>query len=58
MRHALLTRRKPLVQLPTELGANVDTLDRTVRRKSRLFTRLFAPTTGSTQIALVERRPA
>lgn len=50
-------RRGPqtLATLADDLGASVDTLDRTVRRRSGLFTRVSG-SDGIRRIALVERR--
>ena len=44
-----------LADLADDLGANVDTLDKTVRRKTSLFTKVSGED-GITRIALVERR--
>ena len=57
MRSALSRGPMTLTRLAEDLGANVDTLDRTVRRKSKLFTRVPS-TDGTTRIALVESRIA
>jgi hypothetical protein len=57
MRHALNRGPLTLARLADDLGANVDTLDRTVRRKSALFTRVPSAD-GISRIALVERRSA
>jgi hypothetical protein len=58
MRHALSSGPRTLAQLAADLDANVDTLDRTVRRKSGLFTRVDRADDGVTRIALVEQRAA
>lgn len=55
MAAALKRGPRTLVSLAEELGANVDTLDRTVRRKNGLFTRVSNSPDGVTRIALVER---
>jgi hypothetical protein len=55
MRALLKAGPQTLAMLSTELGAPVESLDRTVRRKSTLFTRVSG-TDGVTRIALVERR--
>lgn len=53
---AALTRGpRTLVSLAEELGAKVETLDRTVRRKSAMFTRVSNSPDGVTRIALVDR---
>jgi len=57
MKSALTRGPLTLARLADELGANVDTLDRTVRRKSGMFTRV-SDEDGVTRIALVERRTA
>lgn len=57
MKSALTSGPLTLARLADDLGANVDTLDRTVRRKGALFTRI-ASADGVTRIALVERRIA
>jgi len=57
MRGTLKQGPLTLVAMAGELDAKVDTLDRTVRRSPRLFTRV-AGADGVTRIALVERRPA
>ena len=57
MKHALSRGPQTLAKLADELGANVDTLDRTVRRKSAVFTRV-ANSDGITRIALLESRAA
>lgn len=56
MRSALAHGPRTLASLADELGASVDTLDRTVRRKSGLFTRVSNTPDSITRIALVERR--
>lgn len=56
MKDALTRGPLTLVDLAKELDAKVETLDRTVRRKSGLFTRVSAFKDGITRIALVERR--
>jgi hypothetical protein len=60
VRAALTRARQPLTlaQLAEDLDANVDTLDKTVRRKSQLFTRVINTPDGIHRIALVERRTA
>jgi hypothetical protein len=55
MKAALNTTPKTLVALADELSASVETLDRTVRRKTLLFTKVSGQD-GVTRIALVERR--
>lgn len=55
MKTALTRGPRTLSALAEELGANVDTLDRTVRRKNLLFTRTLSGD-GIARIALVERR--
>jgi hypothetical protein len=55
MKQAIRHAPKTLARLADELGASVETLDRTVRRKNGLFTRIPGPE-GITQIALVERQ--
>jgi hypothetical protein len=57
MKQAVSHEPKTLARLADELGATVDTLDRTVRRKSGLFTRVPS-TDGVSRIALVESRVA
>jgi hypothetical protein len=57
MKSALTHGPLTLARLAEDLGANVDTLDRTVRRKGGLFTRT-PDQDGITRIALVERRTA
>jgi hypothetical protein len=57
MKSALSSGPLTLARLADDLGANVDTLDRTVRRKGGLFTRVPSAD-GVTRIALVERRTA
>lgn len=57
MKHALTGGPQRLARLADELGANVDTLERTVRRKSALFTRVPSAD-GVTRIALLESRAA
>ena len=46
---------KTLVSLSEELGAKVDSLDKAVKRKNRVFTRVDGPD-GVARITLVERR--
>jgi len=59
MLHLLKNGPLTLAVLADELGgANVETLDRTVRRRSDLFTRVSTAADGITRIALVERRTA
>jgi hypothetical protein len=60
LRAALTRARQPLTlaQLAEDLDANVDTLDKTVRRRSQLFTRVINTPDGIHRIALVERRTA
>jgi hypothetical protein len=55
MQHRLRSGPMTLARLADELGANVETLDRTVRRKSALFVRLPG-SDGITRVALAERR--
>jgi hypothetical protein len=55
MKHVLDHGPKTLAVMADELAEKVETLDRTVRRKSALFTRIPG-TDGITRIALVERR--
>jgi hypothetical protein len=55
MRAALNQGPRTLAALAEDLGEKVDTVDRTVRRKSQLFTKVSS-TDGITRIALVERR--
>lgn len=55
MKHVLNTGPKTLALLADELGANVETLDRTVRRKSAVFTRVPS-SDGVTRISLVDSR--
>jgi hypothetical protein len=55
MKAAVQSRPRTLAELATDLGTTVETLDRTVRRKSGLFMRIPG-TDGVTRIALVERR--
>ena len=57
MKDALTAGPRTLVDLAAELGAKVDSLDKTVKRKSGLFTRILADD-GVQRIALVERRHA
>jgi hypothetical protein len=57
MKQAVSHEPKTLARLADELGATVETLDRTVRRKNGLFTRV-PNTDGVTRIALVESRVA
>jgi hypothetical protein len=57
MRSTLSQGPQTLAMLADALGANVETLDRTVRRKSGLFTRVPGGD-GVTRIALVESRVA
>jgi hypothetical protein len=57
VKHAVSHGPKTLISLAEELGANVETLDRTVRRKNGLFTRVDGQD-GITRIALVESRVA
>jgi hypothetical protein len=54
MKDALTNGPRTLASLAETLEASVDTLDRTVRRKSALFTRVSRD--GIAHIALVERR--
>jgi hypothetical protein len=55
MRRSLQRGPKTLAELADDTGESVDTLDRTVRRKKLLFTRVPSPD-GITRIALAERR--
>ena len=55
MKSALGRGPQTLARLAEDLGANVETLERTVRRKNGLFTRVPSDD-GVTRIALVERR--
>jgi hypothetical protein len=57
MKHALSRGPQTLATLAEDLGANVETLDRTVRRKTGLFTRVPG-NDGITRIGLLERRVA
>lgn len=57
MKSALTRGPLTLARLADDLGCNVDSLDRTVRRKSGLFTRVPS-SDGITRIALVESRVA
>ena len=57
MQHALNRGPLTLARLAEEIGANTDTLDRTVRRKSALFMRVSSPD-GISRIALVDQRSA
>jgi hypothetical protein len=52
MKTALTRGPQTLARLSDDLGANVETLDRTVRRKNGLFTRVPS-TDGITRIALI-----
>jgi hypothetical protein len=56
MKRALTSGPRTLASLAEELNANMDTLDRTVRRKSTLFTKVSRD--GVAHVALVERRAA
>jgi hypothetical protein len=60
IRAAISRAARPLtlVQLADELSAPVDTVDKAVRRKTGLFTRVVKTEDGITRIALVERRSA
>lgn len=58
MKGALRRGPKTLVDLSEELGAKVDTVERTMRRHSLVFTRLTNQPDGIHRIALVERRTA
>ena len=55
MKHAVVNHPMTLVSLSEELGAKVDSLDKAVKRKGRVFTRVDGPD-GVARIALVERR--
>jgi hypothetical protein len=55
MKHGLTHGPKTLAALAEELGEKLDTLDRTVRRKSGLFVRVPGED-GITRIALLDRR--
>ena len=55
MKHAVANHPKTLVSLSEELGAKVDSLDKAVKRKNRVFTRVDGPD-GVARITLVERR--
>jgi hypothetical protein len=57
LQQALRTGPQTLARLAEDLGANVETLDRTVRRKSGLFTRVPSKD-GISRIALLETRVA
>jgi len=57
MKTALCRGPQTLARLAEDLGASVDTLDRTVRRKTGLFTRVSGPD-GVSRIALLESRVA
>jgi len=55
MKHAVSRGPQTLATLADELGAKVETIDRTVRRKNGMFTRVPG-TDGIARIALVETR--
>jgi hypothetical protein len=57
LRHALSSGPKTLATLAEELSANVESLDREVRRKKHVFARIPGAD-GVTRIALLERRSA
>lgn len=57
IKHAVRHQPQTLAALAGELGANIESLDRTVRRKRELFTRVTGDD-GVTRIALVERQVA
>lgn len=54
MKRTLTSGPRTLASLADELGAKVDTLDRTARRKSEVFTKITRD--GIAHLALVERR--
>jgi hypothetical protein len=56
MKRTLRSGPRTLASLADELGAKVDTLDRTARRKSDVFTKVSRE--GIAHLALVERRTA
>jgi hypothetical protein len=58
MKDALKSGPLTLAALAEDLDANVDTLDRTVRRKSALFTKVTNFPDHVTRVALVENRRA
>ena len=55
MKDALRSGPPTLASLAEELGAKVDTVEKTVKRKSEMFTRVSGED-GIRRIALVERR--
>lgn len=57
MKAAVAHTPQTFASLAEQLGANIETLERTVRRKTGLFTRVSGAD-GITRIALVERREA
>jgi hypothetical protein len=57
MKSALTRGPRTLASLAEELHANVESLDRTVRRKNGLFTRVPS-SDGIARVALVESRVA
>jgi hypothetical protein len=57
VRASVTGQPQTLSALASELGANVESLDRTIRRKKELFTRINGDD-GVTRIALLERRTA
>jgi hypothetical protein len=56
MKDALASGPQTLASLAHDLGAPVDSIDKTVRRKSLLFTKVTNSDDHITRIALVERR--
>jgi hypothetical protein len=57
VRSVLTSGPRTLSSLSDELGVNIDSLDRTVRRQSALFTRVSGHS-GISRIALLESRVA
>jgi hypothetical protein len=57
MKHALTPGPQTIARLAQDLGANAESLERTVRRKNGLFTRVPGPD-GVARIALLEGRYA
>jgi hypothetical protein len=56
IRHAVRTRPMTIAALADEIGARVDTVDRTIRRYPGMFRRLPGGEDGAARIALAERR--
>ena len=52
MKHAVANHPKTLVSLSEELGAKVDSLDKAVKRKNRVFTRGSASRTNTEFFAI------